>query len=55
MALRFIKRLIHRKAIVFYYSVFRSALNATAPYLRLANRLVCVPIVIYRFAVDTPL
>ncbi len=32
MALRFIKRLIHRKAIVFYYSVFRSALNATAPF-----------------------
>ena len=32
MALWFIKRLIHRKAIVFYYSVFRSALNATAPF-----------------------
>ncbi len=30
-ALRFIKRLIHRKHIVFYYSVFRSALNATVP------------------------
>ena len=33
MALRFIKCLIHRKAIVFYYSVFRSPLNATAPIL----------------------
>ena len=32
-ALRFIKRLIHRKAIVFCYFVFRSALNATAPFI----------------------
>ena len=31
MALRFIKCLISRKAITFYYDVFRSALNATAP------------------------
>ena len=38
MALRFIKRLIHRKAIVFYYSVFRSALNATAPVMVLWRR-----------------